>query len=528
MKKTFAFVRLIALALVVMLVVSCSSGSGGGQPASSGGGTTQKAEEKAEEKPAEKEAAKDEAKPADSGNVPTLIWFMGDPGVVPPEQAKVEEVLDKISVEKVGVKVKTLYYKDENIKLAFSSGENWDISFTCEWFNNFAVQARDGYFADLTEKLPSVAPKLYDTMPETVWEGAKIDGKIMAIPVKKDYAAEIFYIFDKALYADLGMEIPDKMDFFDIEKYLKAAKDAFAAGNPLAEQAENPLKLIKGGFAGLDGNFDMINRDVLLGIPYSAVGTADANKIVVTVETPDVYDRLVAINNWYKAGYINTDAATVDDVGKYSAVKTGQGFYGADAIWTGANGYVCQISKFSGPYLSTASIRGAMNAISAKSKNIDLALKFQELVNTDQEYRDILRYGIEGDHWERTSNGLVKRTEGGRKGYQPWPFSQGSYSLSTVEAAEGVDVDPDMWKVIFDGYKDLVATNTIGFSFDITPVDAQVAACRTIKEKYWAGLATGTLDPAETIPTMIKEMEAAGLRDIQAECQAQFDKFLNK
>ncbi len=40
-----------------------------------------------------------------------------------------------------------------------------------------------------------------------------------------------------------------------------------------------------------------------------------------------------------------------------------------------------------------------MNAINANSEHIDLALKYQELVNTNQEYRDILRYGIEGVHF---------------------------------------------------------------------------------------------------------------------------------
>ncbi|MBP8989875.1 MAG: ABC transporter substrate-binding protein [Clostridia bacterium] len=456
-----------------------------------------------------------------------LIWIMGNPGKVPPDQAIVEEELNKISVEKLNVKMKTLYYDNEKTMLALSTGEKFDMCFTCEWFNNYAVQAQAGYFADITEKVKTVTPELYATMPEIVWEGAKVNGKIYAIPVKKDYAAEVFWRFDKVLFVDtLGMEVKDKMDFFEIEPYLEAAKKAWKDGVKEAENAEFPLKLTKGGLGGLDCNFDMINRDAMLGIPYSAVGTPDEDKVVITVETPDLYDRMVALHKWFEAGYINKDAATVDDVGTYSAVKIGQGFYGADAIWTGADGYVQVISKFSGPYLSTASIRGAMNAISANTDHVDLSLKYQELVNTDQTYRDILRYGIEGKHWNKNEEGLAVRTALGRDNYNPWPFSQGSYSLSTVEAAEGVKVDPNMWKVIFDGYKDAVATKSIGFSFDITPVETQIAACKVVKDKYWVGLATGTLDPATEVPKMITELEAAGIRDIQNECQKQFDEFL--
>ncbi|MBN1876706.1 MAG: ABC transporter substrate-binding protein [Anaerolineae bacterium] len=454
-----------------------------------------------------------------------LIWIMGNPGQVPPDQAMVEEKLNEISVAALNVKVTTLYYDNERTMLAMSAGDEWDMVFTCEWFNNFPTQARAGYFADLTNLLPSVAPGLYTSMPEIVWEGAKVDGQILAIPVKKDYAAELFWVMDKELFeSTLGMTIPDEMSFFDIEKYLAAAKKAWEEGVSGTEEAEYPMYISRGGVGGLTSEFDNIHRGAMLGIPYSAKGD-DADKILVILEHPDLYDRLVAVHKWYEAGYINPDAPTLDTA-PYSPVWAGQGFYGADAIWTQSTGVVVKISKFSGPNLSTASIRGAMNAINADSPNVELALKYQELVNTNKEYRDILRYGIEGVHFNYQEDGTVMRTEQGRTNYVPWPFSQGSYSLSSVEAAEGVEVDPQMWEVIFDGYKDLQATNAVGFAFDITPVEGEIAALQVIVDKYWTGLITGVSDPAVEVPKMIAEMEAAGLRDVQAEAQSQFDVFL--
>ncbi len=494
MKKRLA--SLLSVALLATVVIGCSTGS-------------KSADTQSGKKPVE------------------LIWIMGNPGKVPVDQEKVEAELNKISIPAINAKVKTIYYDNEKTLLALQSGEKFDMVFTSEWFNNYAVQAQAGYFADITDKVKTLTPKLYETMPDVVWEGAKINGKLFAIPVKKDYAAEIFWRFDKALFVDnLKMEIKDKMDFFDIEPYLKAAKDAWKAGDKAAANAEYPLRLTKGGVPGLDSGFDMINRDVALGIPYSAIGSADENKILLIYEHPDFYNRLVAAHKWFKEGYINKDASTIDDAGKYSAIKSGQGFYGADAIWSGGDGYTQVISKFSGPYLSTGSIRGSMNAISASSKNIDTALKLQELINTNQEYRDILRYGIPGVHWNKNEEGLAVKTQAGRDNYGPWAFSQGSYSLSTVEASEGVKVDPNMWNVIFDGYKDLKATNSIGFAFDISNVSAQVAASNVVLKKYRDGLYTGTLDPADIVPKMIKELETAGIRDIQKEAQKQYDAYV--
>jgi len=493
--------KLIALALSLLMLLSlaaaCGSNTGTGGTSGNAGGS--------------------------SADAPTLIWFMGN--VAQPDQDEVEARLNEISVAKVGAKMKTLYMNDEEAKLALSAGDPWDITFTCEWYNNFAEQAMNGYFADITDKIKTLAPKLWASMPDEVWEGARINGKIVGIPVKKDYAAEMFFLFDKELYADLGMDIPANMDFFALEPYLAAAKKAIQDGNPLAK-SEYPIMLAKGGFAGTTSMYDMVNHAAMLGLPYSAIGTPDANKIVFLLEHKDAVDRLKALHKWFELGYINPDGVNIDTEARVFAVRTGQGFYGADAIWSGSNGFPIAISKFSGPYLSTGSIRGSMNAINAKSKNIDLALKYLELVNSDQEYRDILRYGIEGKHWNKTDDGLAKKTDAGRTGYSPWAFSQGSYALASVEWAEGVTVDPHMWDVVFAGYKDLQATSSIGFSFDLAKVEAEVAACQAVKTKYWESLITGTLDPDTVIPKYLQEAEAAGLRTVMAECQAQYDAFL--
>lgn len=192
------------------------------------------------------------------GEAIELIWIMGDPGFVPTAQNMVEAYLNEISSVKIGVNMKTIYLNNDATRLYLAAGEEWDIAFTCEWFNNFLLQGYNGYFSDITEKIQRVTPKLYATMPEIVWEGAKIDGKIMAVPVKKDYAAELYYRFNKELFADsLGMPIPAEMDFYDIEPFLATGKKAIADHNP-AVKAEYPLMLTKEGFGGLSGYFDAI------------------------------------------------------------------------------------------------------------------------------------------------------------------------------------------------------------------------------------------------------------------------------
>ena len=460
-----------------------------------------------------------------------LSWIMGNPGQVPPDQADVEEVLNQLSVQEVGAEVTTLYYDAERTRLALTSGEDFDMVFAAGWWIDFPTQARSGNLADITEPLQEVTPDLYNVLPEFVWDGAKIDGRIHAIPVKKDYAAELFYRFDKEVFVDtLGMDIPQlpdgEMTFAGVERYLEAAKEAYEDG-VLGPEREYPLMLPQGGFPGLDGNFDRINQTALLGIPYSAAGTDESATVVVYWEHPDLIERFEKLHEWFEAGYINPDAATTTDLPVRRLVKVQQGYYGADAEWSAADGYAQVISRFQGPYLSTSSVRGAMNAISAGSDNIEMALRYQEFVNTDPTYRDILRFGIEGVHWEPAGEGLVRVTETGRNRYAPWGWAQGAVDINSVAVAEGVESDPNMWQVIFAGYEDLEPNNSIGFAFDISPVESQVAAIGVIRDKYYAGLYTGTLDPAEAVPAAIAELEAAGIREVQAEAQRQLDEFLS-
>jgi len=457
---------------------------------------------------------------------PELIWFMGYPGRVPPDQAKVEAVLNEISVPLIGAKVKSIFMDNDQTLLALSSGEYFDVAFTCEWHNNYAVQALAGYFADITDMLPEVTPALWSDMPPVVWDGARVNGRIYGIPVKKDYAAEIFWRFDRDLFIDLGMDIPDEMAFEDAEPYLEAAKKAYEDGNPASKVAA-PMNIGRGGVGGFTSHFDMINQQAMIGIPYSALGTENENTVTFVIEHPDVMERLLIAHRWYNLGYINQDALTTDSAPSQYTVTSGQGFYGADAIWSGAVGYPIQISKFSGPYLSTASIRGSLNAVGARSKYPELGLKLQEVCSTNQDYRDILRYGIIGEHWNITDEGLAHRTQAGRDGYSVWPFSQGSYALSRPEYAEGVYTDPNMWAVIFSSYANAKATKTIGFSFDPINVEAEIGSLQAIKTKYWEGLATGTLNPEDTVATYVAEAEAAGIRRVVEECQRQLDEFIS-
>jgi putative aldouronate transport system substrate-binding protein len=83
--------------------------------------------------------------------------------------------------------------------------------------------------------------------------------------------------------------------------------------------------------------------------------------------------------------------------------------------------------------------------------------------------------------------------------------------------------DPDMWANMDEFNRSSDVSLALGFSFDVTPVADQVAACTNIVSEYSFPLLTGQLDPATALPEFQQKLIDAGINDIIAEKQAQLD-----
>jgi len=430
-----------------------------------------------------------------------------DQSTYPFSQSEVEAELNKLSTAAVGVTVETKYLTADAMRLWLSAANPYDIAFTSSWFNDYASQASAGYFTDLTDKLPAIAPDLYNFIPPLIWQGSNVNGRIYAIPTLKDNASSQFWVIDKAKADALNIDMSSLTTWDSIEPVLAAAK--------AAALDTYPLMLNKSGLSGLTAMFDSFNPDLNIGVPYAN----NDSKVVSFLTDNDFLQRLTTLHEWYAKGYINPDAATLDLPPDDTVVTSAQGYPGADAIWAAQQGHAVVSSQYYGPTLSTDSVRGSMTAISASSENIDKALEYLQYANLNHEYRDMLAYGIEGVHYWINDQGTVERVN---RDYAPWSFSQATfYTMTPMFPAP---------KDIAESYKEMndtaIATNALGFAFDTTSVDEQVTACTILMREAAPALFTGTADPAVAVPKLLDDLNAAGYQEIIAECQRQLDAFL--
>ncbi len=444
-----------------------------------------------------------------------IIWWVYTSGDAPIDTEMVVEAANAYSVEKIGVAVELIFKNEEQFGLGMQTGEPYDMTFTCDWCNNFADNAYNGMFYDITELVKTETPALYETIDEKYWNvAATINDAIYAVPTLKDMASQQFFRLDKERFEAIGVELKDDMTFAELEPLLKAYKENYTD--------LYPLMLGKGGLTGMTNCAQWIAGSYLCS-PYSLAGTERENQIIPFWESEELMERYRLLHKWYELDYINPDAATIETIGKEvrAAVRSG-------SVWRGYSyddwaGFPVHLAAYSGPYMSVATMRGAMNAINAASREQAVAcLKYLELLNIDRTFRDILRYGVEGVHFNYAEDGTVTRTEQGNTNWTMDGFVTGS----VVNASVLTGSDVDQWEKVYADYENAILSTLGSFSFDKTNVEPEHAACNAVMGKYMAELYTGTLDIDEMLPTIQEELRVAGYETVMAEAQAQLDAYL--
>ena len=457
------------------------------------------------------------------GEAVNLVWVLYSDTSMLQDWPEVEAALNAYSAEKIGVTCEFKYLDREALNASILDGHEFDIAFTCDWWNDYARNVSAGNFLDLTDLLDGY-PELEKTVVETAWAGTKVRNRIYAIPHMKDIGYEVFWILNSNYFLkEKGFEKDLNISFDEIEPYLKAYKDDYPD--------DYPLKIASTGITSWQNALvDWLSMDVLIGLDWDAQGTEREHEVQCALEIPAWQDRLRTLHKWYEMGYVNPDAAEIGTLPRTEAgvVQSGQGWFGAETVWANVIKEPIYISRYDGVYLSTSSIRGSMTAVSAYTEHPSEALKLIELMNTDSWYRETARYGIEGKHYIRNYDGTVIRTADGSANVGVQAYTQGHYTIGALEASlfPEVPTDTHQWEKTMASYADATLSAAMGFTPDLTSVAGECEQIRQVIEEYRPELYTGKADPDVVIPEMLARMEEAGLRKVIGEIQRQLNEFL--
>ncbi|WMJ87834.1 ABC transporter substrate-binding protein [Anaerocolumna sp. MB42-C2] len=451
----------------------------------------------------------------DNGAV-TITWWLG--GDQPEDFDEALKVMNDYTAEKIGVKLDLKLASSgdysEKVNMVINSGEYFDMMWTD--VTNYKKYAQMGAFADITDKVKTVSEQLYNFIPQNLWDGVLVDGKIYSVPTYKDSSATFYVCWDKALIDKYGIDYKNVDTIEEVSDWMyKINKDT----------GKN-VWTCSGYSRGASNWFYKDYSTLVSGLGYViGVGMFDESlKVVPVLEQETPMNALKIYHQWYKDGIINQDAPTLSSMPSKTNILCAQGFPGAESIWAGTLG--CKetvITPICDPFYDTGTIQGSLNAISSGSKYADKCLKYLELLNTDTYLRNMMAYGIRGKDWEYVEgdSGTVTKLS------DNWTLP--AFYQATFFNMSPLDTDPANKYDLIKGMNEQAKSSVVcGFALDKTNIETQIANCRAIYDKYWTELACGASDPEKIVPQMYDEMYQVGLQDIIDETQKQVNKFGGK
>ena len=400
---------------------------------------------------------------------------------------------------------------DQRRNMIVSTNEPYDIMFTNgnTYYNDVSI----GAFADISNIIETAAPDLYKFIPEDYWDACRINGGLFAVPTYKDSSMSQYFVYDQALVEEVA---PNYADAHTME-----------AATPIVEAISNKvggpaLIMHKDGLTSslIPTKYDDISTGLAaIGVSYDADPAHP--QVVVTFEQDDVKKDLGILSDWYKAGYINSDAAILGEAPKYMPLGVAQGWpAAAKTNWGPNRGVDCVAIQWDDTVVSNATVQGSMNCISAACKYPEKALQLLELINLDPIVRDAFFYGLEGDNFDYVEVNGEKRVHKNNTDWSMAGYTQGTFFTVTT-----LDTDEfNQWDEVKALNENAKASPILGFCFNTDPINDQLAACVSIWKEYSATILTGT-DISQVEP-MLEAMRASGLDEIIAEAQRQIDEWV--
>ena len=431
----------------------------------------------------------------------TVKWVTSNDQAV--DYATWAQMINEYAGPKIGVNIEMVHVDGDTLKMMYQTGADYDIIFAPA--GDFVNNVQLGAAAALEELLPET-PGLTDLIPQYVWDAVTIDGHIYGVPAYKDVSHSEYYTWTTRYVEEYYPEYTEVHDLQGVLDAMRTIKDR-GLDIGMAYIQKNTGASLPVAFA-----YDGIPNSDYIGIKYQG-GT----EFVSIYEQDDVIAELDVMDKLYHEGFINQDCYVLD------SVSTDEYLLGNAQGWPTAAWYRFVDEKVSTSQhmftrFSSDSCRGSIVVINAASQHKLEALKWIELVNTDTWVRDMYWYGVEGKHWEYTTdeNGekRIKKLQA-EDGWTYWAYMYGTFFVAT----------PELNGTVWDEVKALneVALPSPAMGFSYAPSSEMQDLQNTLKAIWdsYSGMIRQGVD-VSLRQTALDELYAAGMQTLIDDINAQY------
>lgn len=507
--------RLCSLLLAALLVAALFAGCSGGGNESS--------------KPANSTASGDTASTGiNFDEEPYEINYLYIVAQEGANQKKVAEAVNELALKELNMKVNlipmTMGTYNSQMSMMLAAGEPLDIFPT--FSQNFSTYIESQYLVDLGQ----YKAELKDAL-EVLGEDAEtgyIGEFLVGLGQMKERAYPAGLICRKDIFDETGYKLED----------FSVTTDDYASFNQIGDLFAK-VKELHPDMVCLDGTSIMGRQDGSymdnLGSDFGVLENYGQTTTVTNWFESDQWKTFCEIGrDWFTKGYLSQDIAVNQDSGEIK-MKAGNTFSFITNVKPNTNveklaqtGYETVVIPLSECMKYSNAVNAFMLSVANASKDPRKAAIFMNWTYTSREFNDLINWGIEGEDWVETEDGMAAYPEGvdatnvGYHNDYGWAYP----NQFVGHAWEGNPAD--IWDQYLEYNAGLIKSKAFGFVFDSTPVATEEAQLNTVRDQYWNDLVFGAVDPAEKMDEFNKALYDAGLQTVIDEKQRQLDEWLAK
>ncbi|MCM3042068.1 ABC transporter substrate-binding protein [Paenibacillus motobuensis] len=429
----------------------------------------------------------------------------------------VQDEMSKYLTEKINatIELKPIEWAswDDKTNLMKVSNEPFDLMFTASWFS-YAKDVAKGQYMELDDLMDEYGKDIHGVLGDDFIKGARISGKLYALPTKKEFGQGFGFLLDKKLVDKYGFDINGVKSLEDMEVMFQTIK----------EKEPGVIPVVSKKFTNIweAANYDGIVAN--LSIPRGSTEI----KAIDTLEDPKFIDFYKRMYQWNQNGWFDKDILTSDSDQGINMIKAGKAFAVAQSLKPGKDkemsinaGVEMVQVETAEPFTTTGDAQGAMLGISRTSKDPARAMMFLNMLYTDPVLLNMLDWGIEGKHYVKVSDNSIDFPEGVNADTQTYPNPGGWMFGNQFNSYLWVNEDPGKWEE-FQKFNDRSERSiALGFSFDQEPVKSEMASIENVKKEFEDTLRSGAVETEQLMEKWKEKRKSAGFDRVKAEVDKQ-------
>lgn len=452
--------------------------------------------------------------------------FYGEP---PANGERIQEALNVILREKAHAEIEFVYVQMSNLStqlnLLLTGGDDSLDLLSGFWYAGVSELVSNGQVRAIDDLLASSGQgiqEIFEEYPEILHCG-RINGKQYGIPSVCAWTCENCYLVMEDIVKEANIEFPEKIANLDeLTPLLLKLKEA------------NPDKYFIAGSTSpywIPKTIDYLGDNNYLGV---ILDPANSTKIENYYESEYFLNFLENVKIWKANDLISPDPMSNNTavLGNLSN-KVTYGITGYDYNLKNTIYEAEKQNSYDGPivgtqigekYLTTANASTYMWYITSFCKEPEAAMRVLNVLYTDPEAANILMNGLEGVTYVKDENGQLEYPEGVTNHQEAGWFAMYNAARPNGFLCPTWNYSrPDAYELLKEDNAKAIKSTALGFTPDLSAVADQYAACANVLAQYYAPIVNAVVDIDETLPVFQQALRDAGIEDVVAEEQRQFD-----